>query len=183
MRPPGIGRGNARRCGKTQRQTGGDPRGEKAETLRLQRVAIPADGFHWLDRRGRRSRSDCMIAGLCRPPPETSQRRGGAGSRVAATAAAMKATSVAAPSAGESASTGLIAPAHRRNPAGQATWAPAGRNRGDRAAAPAPRRRACRRRPAPRPDRNGRRCGGRSNRPAGRCRVRYRRQPASRPRR
>src|SRR5580658_6885445 len=50
------------------------------------------------------SRNARMIAGLCRPPPPTSQRCGGSGSFVTATAAAVNATSVAAPSAGDSAS-------------------------------------------------------------------------------
>ena len=52
-----------------------------------------------------------MIAGLCRPPPQTSQRRGGAGSGAAATASAVNATSVAAPSGGDSASSPLAASA------------------------------------------------------------------------
>ena len=57
------------------------------------------------------SRSAAMIAGLCRPPPVTSQRRGGAGSGAQRDRPAVKATSVAAPSAGDSASRPLAASA------------------------------------------------------------------------
>ena len=56
-----------------------------------------------------RSRSAAMIAGLCRPPPVTSQRSGVAGNGATATAAAVNATSVAAPSAGDRSSSPLAA--------------------------------------------------------------------------
>ena len=103
MQDSAAGRaGAAGGFGQAERQSAQAADRQEGESLGLQRIAVPADGLDRGDRGGQARASMSIRVALWRPPPVTRKRRAGAGNSAVprATLAAVKAASVAAPSAG-----------------------------------------------------------------------------------
>ncbi len=179
MSPAGIGRGTPVVPGKLIGSPRRHPRRQEAEALRLQRVAVPAQRLHRIDRHAEpvaQCRHDRRIvppaAGDQPAQRRRRQRRGGdrgGGERHQRRRAIGRRQVARARSP----------PATRRSPADPAISAPGGRNTDAPAAGPAPPHPPARTAPARHRGRTRRRCAAPSSRPADHCPARCRTRPAS----